>query len=202
VDLVKLIEGSLSDDLLKPEFLQQERHSKYFGHCYVASEAYYHLRGGKKKGLTPKRMRHAGVMHWWVEDNGKIVDITAAQFVPLDFPPIDYARGISCGFLTKKPSRRAQEVIRRTGRLRTMLRRFKRAGFPEPHAALYARVVGDSYSRGVWHLPLGVMLWVVPPYRTKGGHGELQVSHQVMDRTYWFRHEISIIEARELIEQL
>lgn len=202
MDLIHLIEGSLSDDLLKPEFRGQEPHNKFFGHCYVASESYYHLRGGKQAGLKPKRMRHAGVMHWWVEDNGKIVDITACQFVPLDFPPLDYTKGVGCGFLTKVPSQRTEIVIRRVRRLQAMLERFEKAGFPEPHDVLYAALVGDSYSRGIWHLPLGVTLRIIPPYKVNKGHAKLWQSIQVLDKDYLFSREISIEEARELIEQL
>lgn len=203
MDLIRLIESSLSDDLLKPEFRRKkEQHNRFFGHCYAASEAYYHLRGGKEAGLKPMRMRHAGITHWWIDDNGEVVDITACQFVPLDFPDLDYSKGVGCGFLTKGPSRRAAEIMRRVGRLRLMLKRFKKAGFPEPHEVYYAKLCGDSYSRGVWGLFVGMRLWVVPPYGASRGHAELRLCQGVLDRAYRFSREISIREAKELVKQL
>lgn len=63
MDLRLLVEGTLSDDLLKPEFLKRPRRSRFAGHCYAASEAYYHLAGGKAASLKPKRLRHEGVTH-------------------------------------------------------------------------------------------------------------------------------------------
>ena len=77
--------------------------------CYVASEAYYHIRGGKAAGLKPVNAKVNGVSHWWIEDNGEVVDITAGQFAE----PVDYSQGRGKGFLTKGPSRRAKELIRK-----------------------------------------------------------------------------------------
>lgn len=74
------------------------------GHCYVASEAYYHLRGGK-----PMNMRHEGVSHWFILDGDEIVDLTADQFETVP----DYSTARGCGFLTKKPSKRCQILLDR-----------------------------------------------------------------------------------------
>ena len=75
--------------------------------CYIASEAYYHLSGGKSAGLKPVQGYHEGVSHWWIEDNGEIVDITSSQFST----KVDYTKGRGRGFLTKKPSKRTKELI-------------------------------------------------------------------------------------------
>lgn len=203
MDLVKLIDGALSDDLLKPQFRRKkEEHNRFFGHCYAASEAYYHLRGGGGAGLKPMRMRHAGVPHWWIDDNGRIVDITADQFVPLDCPPLDYSKGVGCGFLTKKPSKRAAEIMRRVKQLQGLVERFQDLGFSEPHEAVYAERCGDSLSRGLWYVPLYAELWVSPPGGVRQGSAVLQLQHQVLDRALWFRCAISIEEAKELVSQL
>lgn len=76
--------------------------------CYIAFEAYYHLRGGKDAGLKPVQGKHMGVSHWWLVDkSGEVIDITSKQFTR----PVDYSGGRGRGFLTKKPSKRAKELI-------------------------------------------------------------------------------------------
>lgn len=82
------IRANLTDDLLKPEYRNAER--PFTGHCYVASEAYYHLNGGKAAGLKPVGMAHEGSQHWWIEDkDGNITDLTAEQFKT----PVPYSEG-------------------------------------------------------------------------------------------------------------
>lgn len=81
------------------------------GNCYVASEALYHLMGGKAAGWTPMRMRHLGDTHWFLKNHlGVIVDASARQF--RGKPKPDYGKAIGAGFLTKKPSRRARALMR------------------------------------------------------------------------------------------
>lgn len=77
------------------------------GNCYLASEAYYHLCGGKEAGLKPMNMKWEGSSHWYVEDNGDIVDLTSSQF---SRPP-NYSLGVGRGFLTKQPSKRTASLI-------------------------------------------------------------------------------------------
>ena len=89
-----------------------------WGCCYVATEALYHL-WGKENGFTPMRVKYrlnckTSGMHWFLEQRkaGFQLDITADQFTPL--PPNrvpDYENAIPCGFMTKKPSKRAQRII-------------------------------------------------------------------------------------------
>ena len=84
-----------------------------WGCCYVASEALWHL-WGKRNGYTAMRVKYnlgggKKGMHWFLEHrpSGLQVDITADQF---QVEP-DYEAAIACGFLTKKPSKRAQQII-------------------------------------------------------------------------------------------
>jgi hypothetical protein len=80
------------------------------GHCYVASEAAYHLLGGKDAGWTPMQIQHGGGSHWYLRhESGLILDITSEQF----FKPVPYANGRGRGFLTRQPSKRAARVIDR-----------------------------------------------------------------------------------------
>lgn len=89
------------------------RHEEYWGHpnplaghCYVASEVLMHLLGDKWK---PCQVRHEGASHWYLKHRktGEILDVTASQFET----PVPYEKGRGKGFLTKKPSYRAQFVI-------------------------------------------------------------------------------------------
>ena len=78
------------------------------GHCYVASECFYHLSGGKEAGFKPMHIKHEGVSHWWVQGpKGEVIDITAAQFKTAVVS--ENSRGK--GFLTRNPSKRAQKLI-------------------------------------------------------------------------------------------
>lgn len=106
---MKRIQSVLSQDLLKPEY-QGSKHC-LSGHCYVASEALYHLLGGKEAGWTPHVVQHEGGPHWFLKHgSGRIADLTAAQF---QTPP-PYERGREQGFLTYPvPSDRARQVMER-----------------------------------------------------------------------------------------
>lgn len=78
------------------------------GNCYVTSEALYHLLGGKESGWKPMRMRWEGDTHWFLKrHDGMILDLTTLQF---KHKP-NYALAVGCGFLTKKPSKRAQSLM-------------------------------------------------------------------------------------------
>ncbi len=83
------------------------------GACYVASELAYHALGGKEAGWTPMNMKWEDTSHWFLRhESGVILDITASQF---NNPP-DYSKARGRGFLTKRPSKRTQEVITRLQR--------------------------------------------------------------------------------------
>jgi hypothetical protein len=102
------IRASLTPELLKPEYRGSDR--PYAGHCYVASEAYWHLRG-RSHGYIPHRIKHEGSTHWYLmrRNTGEVIDLTAEQFET----SVPYSEGVGCGFLTSKPSKRAQTVIDR-----------------------------------------------------------------------------------------
>ena len=93
-------------ELLKAKYRSDTGRHPMTGHCYVASEALYHLR--PDLDLHPVAMRVGDDVHWWlVDDDGNDHDITRGQFggTVVEF------EGTGRGFLTKKPSRRAQQVI-------------------------------------------------------------------------------------------
>lgn len=111
---VTWIQDALSLDLLHRDYAPstaQRRHA-CLGHCYVATEAAYHL-FGKKRGYAPfTRTNPDGTTHWWLEhtETGDIIDPSKPQLGGRRYP---YEEGRRQAFLTKRPSRRAQELIRR-----------------------------------------------------------------------------------------
>jgi len=83
---------------------------KIRGNCYVTCEALYHLIGGKRAGWKPMQMKYCGESHWFLKhDFGIILDPTARQF---EVEP-DYSEARGRGFLTKRPSKRAQELMQK-----------------------------------------------------------------------------------------
>jgi len=110
--LVRVVQEALSLDLLRT--LYQERQAAgahpLTGHCYVASEALYHLLGGADAGWTPMHIQHEGESHWYLRGpDGTFLDPTEAQFRN----PVPHWHGKGKGFMTSQPSRRAQVVIDR-----------------------------------------------------------------------------------------
>lgn len=113
--LIKTIKIVLreSNDLRKTEY--QDNMNYLRGHCYVASEALYHFSGGKDSELVPAVVEHEGQTHWFLIDKNtnQIIDITAKQFDKA----VAYSKARKMGFLTRLPSKRAVELMRRVRRL-------------------------------------------------------------------------------------
>ncbi len=106
---VEAVRSALTKDLLKKEC--HDHPHPMGGHCYAASEAIYHLLGGAKAGYKPMHVQHEGSPHWFIQGpNGEIIDATHDQFET----PVPYEKARGKGFLTARPSRRAQEIIDRT----------------------------------------------------------------------------------------
>lgn len=109
---IGLIQENLTPDLLKPQY--RGHHNKFYGHCYVATEALYHSMGGKESGLLIYHGRDdLGIVHWWLEDNeGNIYDPTSRQYTDEGrVPPYNVKKRGS--FLTKQPSKRAVKLMKR-----------------------------------------------------------------------------------------
>lgn len=109
------VKSALYHDLLKPSFRRRAQGQHVtFGHCYAASEALYHLLGGKEAGYKAVCGRDSeGITHWWLVDvGGNILDPTAEQYTSRGVSP-PYEAGRPVGFLTKRPSKRAQKIMDR-----------------------------------------------------------------------------------------
>lgn len=89
------------------------------GNCYVTCEALYHLLGGKRAGLKPMYVKHEGGSHWFLVQRVDITIMGHFREVVLD-PTVsqfktkpDYSKAKGKGFLTKKPSKRAKELMKK-----------------------------------------------------------------------------------------
>lgn len=115
--LIEQIKSALTPDLLKPQYLNlQNLGGPTAGHCYHAAEALYYILSSSEDGWVPHVYREEdGITHWWLKHvDGRIADPTVDQY---GNDPLPYERGLGkgCGFLTKKPSRRAQIILDRIG---------------------------------------------------------------------------------------
>lgn len=121
-ELINDIKIVLTDDLLTDHWKKIVRSKKCHpttGHCYAASEALYHILGGKKYGYKPAYGKTKnGNTHWWIIDKDEnILDVTAEQFYFFNTNP-PYDSKTYSGFLTKQPSKRAQSIINRVNKLK------------------------------------------------------------------------------------
>ena len=109
-DLVDMVVSQLTDDLRRPPYKGSS--NPLTGHCYVASEALYHLLGSRD--WVPCNIQHEGGPHWYLKNKvtGEVLDATAGQFET----PVPYEKGRGKGFLTKEPSKRAKELLSRLNR--------------------------------------------------------------------------------------
>ena len=105
-ETVSAVLDNLSDDLRRHPW--KGNPNPVAGHCYVASEAAFHLLGGKDAGWQPMFIRHEGAPHWFLRSpDGIVVDITAAQFEVT----VPYENARRMAFLTKSPSVRARVLM-------------------------------------------------------------------------------------------
>ncbi len=120
--VVEKIQSALSVDLLKGKYSAEvswPEHDVFRhiveGQCYVATEALFYLYG-RKNGYRPyERTDENGNTHWWLaNEEGEILDPTLQQIEK----GFRYSEGKPRAFLTKRPSKRAKELIRRIERKR------------------------------------------------------------------------------------
>ncbi len=80
-----LVRSELTNNLLKKEYKDRKVNHKYYGHCFHATHALYHLLEGKKNGYKiRKAIDELGVIHYWLESpKGEIIDPTKEQYTEL-----------------------------------------------------------------------------------------------------------------------
>ena len=103
--LVQKIRDNLSPDLLKSKYKNDKWPA---GHCYVASECFYHVHG-KHYGYKPYCAKlEDGNTHWWLQRGDAILDLTADQFDKI----FDYDKGHK-QFFVSYPSKRCLTLTER-----------------------------------------------------------------------------------------
>ncbi len=106
--VLRAVQEALTDELRRPKYRGDPNPMR--GHCYVSAEALFYLLGGREAGYKPMNVVCEGDQHWFLlGPGGEVVDPTASQFSS----PVPYAEARGRGFLTREPSKRAVEVIRR-----------------------------------------------------------------------------------------
>ena len=89
-----------------------------YGNCYYASEALYHILGGKKAGWKPMRVTvfrdGDSETHWFIKhSSGLIIDPSKRQFNKRGWwRKPDYSKAVGSGFLTSGPSKHAKELMK------------------------------------------------------------------------------------------
>jgi len=107
-------------ELVQPRY-QKEFPHPVWGLCYVLAEAYYHLEG-KRLGFKPKvcllSLDNSGeslwsTNHWYLErpDDFECIDPVVEHLTKMHRFGIYYFKIRGCGFLTKKPSKRARDLM-------------------------------------------------------------------------------------------
>lgn len=112
------------DELLKNPDDTYPLNHPLAGHCYIISEAYFHLNGGytaftvERCEVPVKEPNDGGTVrftHWYLRhrDTGEVLDLTAEQFTEYEHDDVEipYEDGVSTGFMTKEPSKRAKQII-------------------------------------------------------------------------------------------
>ncbi len=89
---------------LKPEYRALHENGScdpMTGHCFNATNAFWHLMGGTEGPYRPQHVRHEDGSHWFLFDarDGSYVDLTASQFKKA--PPYHLGRG--AGMRGSKP---------------------------------------------------------------------------------------------------
>ena len=126
--LISDIQAVLTPDLLSKDYLKRwtPRRHRVWGHCYAASEALFHMLGGKKAGYASYHVNVDGESHWLIKTGNAVLDPTAGQFAGMQFADLTIQIVSSpCGFLTKQPSTRAAEIIRRVKKMRATLNLYR-----------------------------------------------------------------------------
>lgn len=107
-----LIVNNLSDKMCPPRFREENQRNRLFGHCYHATQAlYYFFQDSNLKAMSARCEGPAG-QHWWLQDNDKIIDITAEQYDAYDFdPPYDKGKESKWYGWKNRPHRKTQDLM-------------------------------------------------------------------------------------------
>jgi hypothetical protein len=129
--LKRLVQSVLSDNLIQPKYRvdwnarDARRMPRFEGHCYSATEAYWHLKGGLESGLLIKQLTMDDrSSHRWLETaDGSIIDLTIADGEERKMRSYPYDDGRDMPFIKPRGraiSARAQEIVDRVERAKAL----------------------------------------------------------------------------------
>ena len=115
--VIGLIQDNLTPDLLKGKkvlmYPNDMRTNKYYGHCYHSSQALYYLMNCDT--LIPMSGKdYRDEIHWWLQDDVKIYDCTAEQYLDKGkIPPYDIGKKSKWYGWKQRPQQVSLKLIKR-----------------------------------------------------------------------------------------
>jgi hypothetical protein len=119
--VARAVQSALHVGDLKPEYRALHARGgcdRFTGHCFVATNAFWHLMGARNGPYRPRHVKVGDASHWFLVDtrNGAIVDLTASQF---GRTRVRYEDGVGVGMQgparDSLPTERARLVMERLG---------------------------------------------------------------------------------------
>ena len=109
--VTELITSKLSIKYCPPQFRENNFGNPLFGHCYHATQALYYFFKDANLKIMSAPCDIAG-SHWWLEDNDKIIDITADQYFNVSkTPPYDKGKKSNWYGWKNRPHRKSQNLM-------------------------------------------------------------------------------------------
>ena len=114
--VIKKIQDNLSSDLLKGKRLKYPSDvltNRFYGHCYHASQALFYLMDCDT--LIPMSGEdYRGEKHWWLQDDVKIYDCTAGQYIAIgETPPYNTGKKSVWYGWKQRPQQISLKLIKR-----------------------------------------------------------------------------------------
>ncbi len=112
--VIGLIQKNLTPDLLKRKKLKyKDNPTKYYGHCYHASQALYYLMDTDK--LIPMSGEdYREEKHWWLKYDDNVYDCTAEQYLSIGkLPPYHIGKKSKWYGWKQRPQQITLELMKR-----------------------------------------------------------------------------------------
>ena len=83
------IRSFLTPDMLSRKYREGNKTNELFGHCYHSTQAMFiMLDGDNREDIIPYSAKDTlGNIHWWLNHNGTIIDVTAGQYDLMECDP-------------------------------------------------------------------------------------------------------------------